>query len=226
MQPLRDNTHACDFVPGTRKLHSILATNKIQVGMLMVKKLACFCAHCIDNDYANCVNFKWTGEWTARFLQPVDPEFMRESMLWVWDGNSAYGAEGKLLAATLDVGDIFAVNAAAGNDEGEDFWIIICTKVLHTVKAPFIDEWDTSFNERDEVVAGKYYQKWGTAENLYVLLRNSHTVYMHAYFVRAVKFVMPPKDRRVQGNDMVYELLADARAGIISLIATLEADEE
>ena len=147
-------------------------------------------------------------------------------MLRIWDGSSAYGAERELLTATLDVGDIFAVNAAAGNDKGKDFWIIICTKVLHTVKAPFTDKWGTSFNEGDEVVAGKYYQKWGTAENSYVLLRNSHTVYMHACFVRAVKFVMPPKDHRVQGNDMVYKLPANAWAGIMSVIATLEADEE
>ena len=226
VQPLRDNSHSCDFVPGTQKLHSILATNKIQIGMLMVKELACFCAHCIDNDYTNCVNLKWTGEWTPNFLQPVDPEYMRESMLRVWDGSIQYGAEGELLAATLDVGDIFAVNAAAGNDEGEDFWIIICTKVLHTVKAPFTDKWGTSFTEGDEVVAGKYFQKWGLADDSYVLLRNSHSVYMHACFVRAVKFVMPPKDHRVQGNDMVYTLPAEARAGIMSVIASLEADEE
>ena len=49
---------------------------------------------------------------------------------------------------------------------------------------------------------------------------------MHACFVRTVKFVMPPKDHRVQENDMVYKLPGDARAGIMSVIATLEADEE
>jgi hypothetical protein len=30
---------------------------------------------------------------------------------------------------------------------------------------------------------------------------------MHAHLVRAVKFLMPPKDHWVQGNDPIYELL-------------------
>ncbi len=39
--------------------------------------------------------------------------------------------DGEVLAVTLDVGDIFAVNAKTGNSEDADFWLVYCTKPLH-----------------------------------------------------------------------------------------------
>lgn len=219
---LRHEPHACDSVVGTRKLHSILATNKNHLTHLMVKNLACFCVFCIDNKWSSCINVKWTGEWEAKFLQPASPEFVRKMMFGEWDGlcfNASTGNEH--LAATLDIADNFVVNAAQGNDEGVDFWVVICTKPLHTLKEAFTDKWGTSFDEGDEVVAGKYYQKYH--EN-YVLLKNSHTVYMHAHLVRCVKFLMLPKNHRVSGNDCTYELPESELEKIVDTIATLELD--
>ena len=34
----------------------------------------------------------------------------------------------KILVAIVDIGDNFVVNAALGNSEGYDFWIINCTR--------------------------------------------------------------------------------------------------
>jgi hypothetical protein len=221
---LRDNPHGCDSIAGTRKIHSILATNKNHLTQLMVKNLACFCVFCIDNKWSRCINLKWTGEWQPKFLQPADQEFVRRMMMEGSDGVCLEGvSSGEQLAATLDIGDNFAVNASKGNDEGVDFWIIICTKALHTVKDSFTDKWGTAFDVDDEVVAGVYYQKY---HDNYVLLKNSHTVYMHVHLVRSVKFLMLPKNHRVAGNDCTYELSSGELEKIRATIATLELDED
>ena len=91
----------------------------------------------------------------------------------------------------------FVVNAMKGNSEGCDFWIIHCTKTLHTVKVPFTDKWSEEFEVEDEALASTYYQRWGWGESSYVLLKNSHIVFIHAKYVRTIKFALLPKDYRV-----------------------------
>lgn len=66
---------------GTRKVHSIMATNKNQLAQFMVRDLACICVFGIDKKWDQSVNVKWTGECMARYLQPADTEFVRETML-------------------------------------------------------------------------------------------------------------------------------------------------
>lgn len=116
------------------------------------------------------------------------------------------------------MGNNFAVNAAQGNNDNDDFWIICCIKPLHTVKEAFICKWACKFEVGNEATGGYYYQKWGTVEGSFVLLQKLHMVYMHAHLVRAVKFLMPPKDHRVTGNDTVYTLLSHAQSGIMSVL--------
>ncbi len=126
-------------------------------------------------------------------MQLVDIQFVKETMFKQWDRDWEYGIDGDELAMTLNVGDNFVVNAQVDNDENADFWIICCTKHLHKVKKAFKCEC-IEFEKGDDVAAGKYYQKWGNSYSSYVLLKDSHIVYMHAHLVRAVKFLMPPKD--------------------------------
>lgn len=66
-----------------------------------------------------------------------------------------------------------------------------------------MDKWGTSFVARDVVVVSLYYQRWGCSESFNMLLKALHVVYIHAQHVRTVKFLMPPKDHRVSGNDGV-----------------------
>ncbi len=66
----------------------------------------------------------------------------------------------------------------------------------------------------DYVVVSLYYQKWGTNEHSYVLLKDSHLTYLHSHLVCAIKFLMPPKDYRMSGNSSMYELNDDALIGI------------
>ena len=145
-------------------------------------------------------------------------------MLCEWDGLWSNGLDGDLLAHTLDVGNNFAINATRGNSENADFWLIYCMRTVHVVKKAFTFKWGTEFDIDNEVVSGYYYQKYGRGEESYVLLKNSEVVFMHAHLVRAVKFLMPPKDHRVNGNDMVYALSDATRQGIMSVISLLEVD--
>jgi hypothetical protein len=118
----RSSTHTCDVIPGCREYHSIMAMNRNFLTNLMVKKLACYYVLCMDSRWSECENLRWTGEWEARYLQPEDTRFIRDCLMSGWDdswGNIQDDAE--MLAATVDIGDNFVVNAAKGNSEGCDF---------------------------------------------------------------------------------------------------------
>jgi hypothetical protein len=58
----------------------------------------------------------------------------------------------------LEIGDNFDVNVEEGNNERQDFWIVHCTKSIHTLTKPLKCKWGTDYCERDEVVGGKYYK--------------------------------------------------------------------
>jgi hypothetical protein len=100
----------------------------------------------------------------------------------------------------------------------------MCSRPLHHVQKAFTNKWGTSFEVGDYVVASLYYQKWGTNEHSYVLLKDSHLAYLHSHLVCAFKFLMSPKDYRVSGNSLVYEFNDDTLIGIQSVIVTLEED--
>jgi hypothetical protein len=60
-----------------------------------------------------------------------------------WDGEWQYGVDGKKLAKSLEVGDNFVVNVKEGNNERQDFWLMCCTKPLHTLIHPLTCKWGT-----------------------------------------------------------------------------------
>jgi hypothetical protein len=86
----------------------------------------------------------------------VDSKFVRKTMLDNWDGKMNFGIKGDDLAATLEIGDNFVVNVEIRNVEGVDFYLIYCSKPLHTVKEDFSCKWGTNFVVGEQVVASKY----------------------------------------------------------------------
>ncbi len=130
-------------------------------------------------------------------------------MYEAWDGDQQHGIDGCELVVTLEIRDNFAINAKK-RSEGQDFWFIFCTKSLHIVKKVLKFKWVIEFEERDEVVVKKYYRKWGDSKSSYVLLKDSHVVYMYVHLMRAIKFLMRPKNHWVFGNDIIFELPPDA----------------
>jgi hypothetical protein len=207
------------------KLHSILATNKNNLATLMVKDLACFCTFCINGKWVDYQNLQWIGHWVPKILQLVDIGSVRNAMYDDWDGKWDYNVDGIALATTLEIGDNFTMNAKIGNSQGVGFWVACCTKPVHTIRKEFINKWGTPFVVGDDVVTWLYYQRWGSNDRSYVLLKEFHVVYMLCNVVCVGKFLMPPKDHKVSGNDGVYEMSEDTLSGINFVIATLEDDE-
>jgi hypothetical protein len=132
---------------------------------------------------------------------------------------------GDELNVVLEIRDNLAVNVEDGNDEGASFWLIMCIEPLHKVKVVFTYQWGTSFEEGDDVVGGIYYQRWANNDTSYVLLKDSHKVYLYSHLVKAIKFLMPPKNYQVNGNDPIYELLGEILRNINEVITSLEFED-
>jgi hypothetical protein len=67
-----------------------------------------------------------------------------------WD----YGEDGDALATCLEIGDNFAVNAVVDDDEGQEFWIIKCSRPFHKVKNDFTNAWGSSYEVGDDIIVG------------------------------------------------------------------------
>ncbi len=93
----------------------------------------------------------------------------------------------------------FVINAKEGNNEGQNFWIVCCTKLLHTLTKPLKCKWGTNYFEGDEVVTWKYYKKWGNSKSFYVVLKDFNVVYLFSHVVKSLKFIMLPKDYHAFG---------------------------
>jgi hypothetical protein len=132
--------------------------------------------------------------------------------------------EGDDLANTLEIGDNFAINAKFGNAKGVHFYIISCSKPIHVVNENFKCHWGTKFTRGETDVVGKYYKKWGNYYSTYVLLKDSHVVFLYSHLVRVTKILVVPKDYCVQGNDIVYELPDFVAFIIRSTLVALEFD--
>lgn len=132
---------------------------------------------------------------------------------------------GDELAGILEIGDNLVVNAEDGNPKGMVFYLILCTKAFHKVEEAFTDNGGTNFDVVDDVVTCLYYHKWGYIDSSYVLLKDSHVVYVYSHLVRVMELLMPHRNHWVSGNDVVYELPKDILQGINEVIASLEVDD-
>ncbi len=139
-----------------------------------------------------------------------------------WDGKWDYSVDGNALTTTLEI----VVNVEIGNLEGVDFWVVCCIKPMQTIRKEFINKWGTSFATCDDAFTRLYqYQRWGSNDRSFVLLKDFHVVYMLCNVVCVAKFLMPPRDHIVSGNDGVYEMSEDTLSGINFVITTFEDDE-
>ncbi len=74
------NTFSCDAIKEIMKMHSICATNKHNLTILMVKDLACFFSYCLEGQWAQCGNVRWTSSWVPKQFQPMDTRTIRNAM--------------------------------------------------------------------------------------------------------------------------------------------------
>lgn len=157
--------------------------NKNCMTQLLVETLACFCVDFLYGQWECCLNLPWIGDWIPRHLMPIDNKFVKETMLDNWDGDMSFGTKGDDLAAKFEIADNFVVNVKIGNVEGVDFYLICCSKPLHTIKEDFFCKRGINFVVGEQVVVGKCHKKWGTSYSTYVLLKNSHVVFLYSHLV-------------------------------------------
>jgi len=121
-------------------------------------------------------------------------------MLDLWDD---YGTDGAYLASCLQLKDNFATQVEVDNDEGVDFYLLLCTKHC---------------KEELHVCLGQKIRGWGHGCGGEVLLEvrilgpklhifsqigdNSYS----SFGIIALKFLLVPQIHRIQGNDPVYAL--------------------
>ena len=81
-----------------------------------------------------------------------------------------------------------------------------------------------NFEVADITVAGKYFQKWGPCVRSFVSLKDLHVDFLHSYLVRTVKFLILPRNYKVEGDEVVYEMTNYPCSVIQQTIATLDMD--
>jgi hypothetical protein len=64
-----------------------------------------------------------------------------------------------------------------------DFHLLVCTKKIFTCTEAFRCKWGESFEVGDQVIQGRYYQKYGTAAGTYVYLRKSHVAHHNVHYI-------------------------------------------
>ena len=204
----RSNLHSCDRLPGSSKLHSVLALDAHDPTKLLVRELSCFCGPCLEENWGLCENELYVKPWRVIKIQPHAPDFSLPPVeldegedIWDWEYND------DSMADLVQAGDNFAVPAAPDNDEGVSFYILQCQTPKRILTEDLQCSWGGQFKAGDSVISGTYYQKWGrTNLQNFVYLSNSQVAHVDATIVLACKFQMLPRQHRVKGGHRVYSL--------------------
>jgi hypothetical protein len=77
----RTNPEACDRLPGSSKVHSILAPDEQDPTKLLLRSLSCFCGPCVEEDYVHCENRSYVRPWNVVKIQPRNVQFARAQMI-------------------------------------------------------------------------------------------------------------------------------------------------
>jgi len=101
----------------------------------------------------------------------VDTRSVHNAIHDDWDIKWDYSVNENALTTILEIGDNFVVNVEIGNLKGVDFWVVCCTKFMHTIRKEFANKWGTSFTIGNDVVAGLYYQRWGSSVEVLFCLK-------------------------------------------------------
>ena len=213
----RVTEYDCEPIVGCRDLHSVRSVGAMDVNKLCVRKLACFCAACIECKWGDCVNIAWAQDWEVEILVVGAPGYVRAvvNAQFKEDDWDEFGCNGEHFSSITELGDNFAIVAAPDNEENVDFYLLVCTKQEYTCRKAFSCPWDESFEPGDSVIQGRYYQKYGTGADTYVYLKKSQKAHVHVENIRATKFPMIIADHRVSGNQAVYKLPKSVEEAIL-----------
>jgi hypothetical protein len=111
----------------------------MDMNKLLKKNVACFYCFCIDFNFQACENLAWIQQWEIKVLIPKNVRFVHVAMevtfqVDEWD---EYKNDGDHLAACNSLRDNFIMNAKQGNEEGFNFYILVCTQTSFMVEQAF-----------------------------------------------------------------------------------------
>lgn len=121
------------------------------------------------------------------------------------------------------MGDHFGVLADPNGPgaEGVEFFVLLCTKVMHVFDQESVtDLWGSIIEREDEVVEELYYRQHGRLLNFYVLLQNQGHAYLYSHLVCALKFTMNMANHRQKGGVTVYRLSSKSLTHINEVVKT------
>ena len=155
----RKHEYDCEPILGCRDLHSIRFVGRMEVGKLLKRSLACFCFSCIQERWEACENRAWVGGWMLEVLVPLNSAYVGNVQLQEFsvDDRHDVGVNGSYFASILEVGDNFTVAVSPDNEENVDFYILVCTKKVHTCNTAFVCKWGEGFILGDSILEGLYY---------------------------------------------------------------------
>lgn len=106
-------------IPESRSLHCVCGYSTST--MLRVRRLSCFCGACMQGKWRRCENKRHVEAWKYHLIEPKEDEEDSDD-----EGldEAAYEGHHDFLSDALSVGDNFAVNVEADNEEGADFYIL------------------------------------------------------------------------------------------------------
>jgi hypothetical protein len=111
----------------------------MDVNKLLRKTLAHFCCFCVDLNFFACENLAWIEHWQVEMLIPNSMGYIHGAMETTFqeDEWDEYGLDGDHLVACISLGNNFVIFVEEGNEEGANFYILLCTQACFVVDQPF-----------------------------------------------------------------------------------------
>jgi hypothetical protein len=187
----------CRRVPRTRSFHQVRSVGLDKIS-LRVRNLSYCYRFCTIGGDGPCDNISHVPTYTLIRLEPCR---VQDAQMDGQPEPSFGGTDRQALAATLEVGDHFAVVAEEGNSEGVDFYILLCQKFLYEVQeASSEDSWGQKVYHGEHIVVGTYYQRRGSSNNSYVLCGTNRPAFIYSHLVITTKFNMEVTAHRQRGG--------------------------
>jgi hypothetical protein len=93
------------------------------------------------------------------------------------------------MAKNIHIRDNVAVKC---NIVDENFWILLCDKMLHMVQEDFTNGPSQKWHPREWVLQGFWYEKLRPNNRLYILCDDFAHAFVFSHLVVSSKFSMPP----------------------------------
>ena len=183
-------------VEGTRSFHQVCSVGLDMIS-LQVRTLSCFCSFCQDGGDGPCDNADYVEPYKLIRIEPCNIDDVRADVEHV---DVIGEGDREAIAASLEVGDHFAVVADEGNSEDADLWILITEQTLQAVEEDSKEDcWGQKVYKGEQIVVGRYYKQKGRIMRSYVLC-DAGPAYIYSHLVIAAKFAMLPARHRQKGG--------------------------